>query len=180
MKLCLEGNTSPNTSAEMKKGFQWLTSTSDSWNWGKGMKPKVSRRSEMKSLSCVWLFVTPWTVACQAPPSMRCSKQECWSGLPFPSPEDLLNPGLLHCRQMLYHLSHQGNYNHLHCKQKKGNNKDQNGNYWNEGWGWKKLVKKINKIRLVCRIYKEQLPVKNKLINSPIKKQAGFPWWLSW
>ena len=91
----------------------------------------------MKSLSCVWLFVTPWTVACQAPPSMRCSKQECWSGLPFPSPEDLPNPGLLHCRQMLYHLSHQGNYNHLHCKQKKGNNKDQNGNYWNEGWGWK-------------------------------------------
>ena len=33
----------------------------------------------------VWLFVTPWTVAHQAPPSMECSRQEYWSGLPFPS-----------------------------------------------------------------------------------------------
>ena len=48
----------------------------------------------MKSLSCVRLFVTPWTVAYQAPPSMRFSRQECWSGLPFPSPGDLPNPGI--------------------------------------------------------------------------------------
>ena len=40
----------------------------------------------MKSLSRVRLFVTPWTVAYQAPPSMGFSKQEYWSGLPFPSP----------------------------------------------------------------------------------------------
>ena len=45
--------------------------------------------SEMKSLSCVWLFATPWTVAYQAPPSMGFSRQEYWSGLPFPSPGDL-------------------------------------------------------------------------------------------
>ena len=39
----------------------------------------------MKLLSCVQFFVTPWAVACQAPPSMGFSRQERWSGLPFPS-----------------------------------------------------------------------------------------------
>ena len=47
------------------------------------------------SLSHVRLFVTPWTVgAYHAPLSMGFSKQEYWSGLPFPSPEDLPNPGI--------------------------------------------------------------------------------------
>ena len=41
----------------------------------------------MKLLSCVRLFVTPWTIAYQAPPSMGFSRQEYWSGLPFPSPD---------------------------------------------------------------------------------------------
>ena len=72
-------------------------------------------------LSCfsrVQLFSTPWTVAHQAPPSMEFSRQEYWSGLPFPSPgggvflTQGLNPGLLPCllhrRWFLYHLSHQG------------------------------------------------------------------------
>ena len=40
----------------------------------------------MKLLSRVRLFQTPWTVAYQAPPSMEFSRQEYWSGLPFPSP----------------------------------------------------------------------------------------------
>ena len=48
----------------------------------------------MKSLSRVWLFVTPWTVAYQAPPSMGFSRQEYWSGLPLPSPGDLPDPGI--------------------------------------------------------------------------------------
>ena len=48
----------------------------------------------MKSLSRVQLFVTPWTVAYQAPRSMEFSRQEYWSGLPFPSPGDLPNPGI--------------------------------------------------------------------------------------
>ena len=48
----------------------------------------------MKSLSRVLLFATPWTVAYQAPPSMVFSRQEYWSGLPFPSPEDLPNSGI--------------------------------------------------------------------------------------
>ena len=46
------------------------------------------------SLSCVQLFVTSWTVAHQAPPSMGFSRQEYWSGLPFPSPGDLPHPGI--------------------------------------------------------------------------------------
>jgi len=48
-------------------------------------------------LSCfthVWLYATLWTVACQAPPSMRFSRQEYWSGLPCPPPGNLPNPGI--------------------------------------------------------------------------------------
>ena len=45
-------------------------------------------------LSPVQLFVTPWTAACQTPLSMEFSKQEYWSGLPFPPPGDLPNPGI--------------------------------------------------------------------------------------
>ena len=44
--------------------------------------------------SCVWFFVTPWTVAHQAPLSMEFSRQEYWSGLPLPAPGDLPNPGI--------------------------------------------------------------------------------------
>ena len=50
--------------------------------------------SEVKSLSRVRLFGTPWTVAHQAPLSMGFSRQEYWSGLPFPSPGDLPKPGI--------------------------------------------------------------------------------------
>ena len=48
-------------------------------------------------LSCfsgIQLFVTPWTVVLQAPLSMEFSGQEYWSGLPFPSPGELLDPGI--------------------------------------------------------------------------------------
>ena len=48
---------------------------------------------KVKSFSRVLLFATPWTVAHQAPPSMGFSRQEYWSGLPFPSPGDLPDPG---------------------------------------------------------------------------------------
>ena len=51
-------------------------------------KPKV------KLLNCVRLFETPWTVAYQTSPSMGFSRQEYQSGLPFPSPGDLPNPGI--------------------------------------------------------------------------------------
>ena len=45
-------------------------------------------------LSRVQLLVTPWTVTCQAPLSIGFSRQEYWSGLPFPSPGDLPDPGI--------------------------------------------------------------------------------------
>ena len=48
----------------------------------------------MKLLSRVQLFATPWTIACQAPPSTGFFKHVFWSGLPFPSPRDLPNPGI--------------------------------------------------------------------------------------
>ena len=61
--------------------------------------------------SCQRLFMTPWTLACQAPLSKEFSRQEQLSGLPFPSPGYLphpgIEPGLLDCRQILDHLSHQ-------------------------------------------------------------------------
>ena len=49
---------------------------------------------EVKSLSHVRLFAIRWTVAYQAPPSMGFPRQEYWSGLPFPFPGDLSNPGM--------------------------------------------------------------------------------------
>ena len=51
--------------------------------------------SEVKLFSCVWLFATPWTVAYQAPPSLGFSRQEYWSGLPFPSPGVVQNSDLI-------------------------------------------------------------------------------------
>ena len=54
----------------------------------------ISESEQVKLLSRVWLFVTPWTVAHQDPPFMEFSRQEYWSGLPFPSPGDLPNPGI--------------------------------------------------------------------------------------
>ena len=49
---------------------------------------------KVKSLSRVRLFATTWTVAYQAVPSTGISRQEYWSGLPFPSPGDLPHPGI--------------------------------------------------------------------------------------
>ena len=47
-----------------------------------------------QSLSCVQLFATPWTAACQAPLSMEFSRQEYWGGLSFPSPGDPPDTGM--------------------------------------------------------------------------------------
>ena len=49
-------------------------------------------RKKVKSLSCVRLFVTPWTVAHQDPLSRGFSRQEYWSGMPFAPKEDLPDP----------------------------------------------------------------------------------------
>ena len=58
------------------------------------LSPRDCPRRGTWSLSCVRLCVTPWTVAHQAPLSMGFSRQECWSGLPFPPPGDLPDPGI--------------------------------------------------------------------------------------
>ena len=63
--------------------IEWLYGCMDFWLYVK-----------VKSLSRVRLFATSWTVAYQAPPSMGFSGQEYWSGLPFPSPGDLPDPGI--------------------------------------------------------------------------------------
>ena len=60
----------------------------------RGMGKKAVVEVEVKLLSRVQLFATPWTVAYKAPPSMEFSRQEYWSGLPFPSPGDLPHPGI--------------------------------------------------------------------------------------
>ena len=63
--------------------LEWVAiSFSNAWKW----KVKV------KSLSRIWLLATPWTSAYQAPPSMGFSRQEYWSGVPLPSPEDCMVP----------------------------------------------------------------------------------------
>ena len=83
-------------------------------NWKRKKNLQGSSKSHVCVLShlVVSVSVTPWTVARQAPLSMEFSRQEYWSGLPFPSPRDLPTQGsklgLLNCGQILYHLSHQG------------------------------------------------------------------------
>ena len=71
--------------------------------WGSGGKPVLSpclstwysthREVKWQSLSPVQFFAIPWTVACEASLSMEFSRQEYWSGLPFPSPGDLPDQG---------------------------------------------------------------------------------------
>ena len=56
--------------------------------------PRNAGKGKVKSCSRVRLFVTPWTIAHQAPRSMGFSRQEYWSALPFPSPGDLPDPGI--------------------------------------------------------------------------------------
>ena len=58
------------------------------------LAPPHKVKMKVKSLSLVQLFATPWTVAHQGPPSIGFSRQEYCSGLPFPSPGDLPNPGI--------------------------------------------------------------------------------------
>ena len=73
---------------------------------------------KVKLLSHVRLFLTPWAVAYQVSPSMGFSSENTGVGCHFLLqelfPTQGLNPGLPHCRQMLYRLSHQGSHTHTH------------------------------------------------------------------
>ena len=60
--------------------LEWVAHFSNAWKW----------KEKVKSLSRVWLLVTPRTAAYQAPPSMGFSRQEYWSGVPLPSPYNYL------------------------------------------------------------------------------------------
>ena len=64
--------------------------------------------TELNLITHVWLFVTPWTVARWAPLSMEFSRQIYLSGLPGDLPTQSSNPGVLHCRQILYQPTHMG------------------------------------------------------------------------
>ena len=64
---------------------------------GKDYKQIILRKKVGQSLSCIWLFAAPWTVACQAPLSMGFYRQEYWSGLPFLSLRDLPHQGSKQC-----------------------------------------------------------------------------------
>ena len=100
----------------------WKEGSSRDWVWGKGascykcsylghlfnrLESSFSGMSEW-SRSVVSISVIPCTVASQALLSMEFSQQAYWSGLPFPSPGDLPNSGILHCKQILEQLTLQG------------------------------------------------------------------------
>ena len=82
----------------------WTSSMDETLWWEISINSKINKNSlhpkliynlvKVKSLSCVRLFVTPWTVAYQAPLSIGFSRQQYWSGLQFPSPGDLPDPGI--------------------------------------------------------------------------------------
>ena len=87
--------------------FEWTLGVGDGQgglvccdSWGRKESDTTERlnwtelKVKVKLLSCVQLFATPWTVAYQAPLSMGFSRQESWSGLPFPSPGDFPDPGI--------------------------------------------------------------------------------------
>ena len=59
-----------------------------------GVRDTIPKEKKVKSLSSVQLCATTWTVAYQVPLSIGFSRQEYWSGLPFPSPGDLPDPGI--------------------------------------------------------------------------------------
>ena len=65
----------------------------------------IRTKVKVKSLSRVWLFVTPWTVTYEAPLSMGFFRQEYWSGLPFPSPTNTYK-GMGNLKRILLSESH--------------------------------------------------------------------------
>ena len=91
------------------------------WIRGRPSPPRTENQFPVSSihhcmhvcmLSCVWLFVTPWTTACQAHLPMGFPKQEYWNGFSLPSPGDLADPGIkpvslnyfkINCQYVKYH-----------------------------------------------------------------------------
>ena len=87
------GIYSPRSDLEFHSSSHW-THRQKCWrDGGRGYLACDCAEAFAKSLSCVRLFATLWTVAPQAPPSMEFSRQEYWSSEPYPSPGDLPNSG---------------------------------------------------------------------------------------
>ena len=85
----------PRTSANVRSGGLRLALSAKDKGWHTSSGISLTTVAVfVQSLSCVWLSANPWTVALQASPSVGFSRQEYWSGLPFPSPGDLSNPGV--------------------------------------------------------------------------------------
>ena len=89
----------------IKAGWGWNSSAKEKERiWFCRIETKLWGKDEVfhevevsllfSQLSCVWLFVTLWTIVWQAPLSMGFSRQKYWSGLPFPSPGDLPDSGI--------------------------------------------------------------------------------------
>ena len=80
----------------LKRILGWIRMIFFSMMW----KPETIKKQidkfnfVLSHFSHVWFYVTSWAVACQPPLSMGSSRQEYWSGLPYPSPGDLPNPGI--------------------------------------------------------------------------------------
>ena len=86
--------THTHTAVEVEEWLEvWLAWAMHNLSLGFAACPACCQHN-IPVLSNVWLFVTPWTVACQAPLSMGFSRQEYWNGLPFPTPGYLPNPGI--------------------------------------------------------------------------------------
>ena len=93
-KLFILGYCNRGESGLESAGRKGCTIFKPGWWGGRVLVTRGSCWSEVKLLSRVRLFATPWTVANRAPPSMGFSRQEYWSGLPFPSPGELPDPGI--------------------------------------------------------------------------------------
>ena len=104
-------------------------------------------------LSHVWLFATLWTAAHQAPLSMGFSRQEYWSGLPFPSPGDWSHVSCISCndRWILYHCTTWKAYCRCCCSPNHSlNGKSLCNRQWGLGlgWWWERQKKMDSKDRL--------------------------------
>ena len=83
-----------------------LLMISTSLGMGVGQRYLVTNGMRAQLLSCVQLFMAPWTEARQAPLSMEFPRQECWSGLPFALPEDLPDTRIKHVSPALASTGH--------------------------------------------------------------------------
>ena len=124
-------------------------------------------------------FETPWTVARQAPLSMGFSRQEYWSMLPFSSPGDHpnpgLNPGLLHCRHILYHVSYQGSSGEpdtitgsLKERYKRVSVRQKVMSWWKQRERERKDLKMLH-----CRLWRQRGKIMNIKMQKSLGRQKG-------